>query len=252
MAGGGLLIGRERELVEVERMLASSRLVTVIGAGGSGKTRLSREVAERAVSSAQHTPAVVIEVADTASAEELVDAALRAVRARERVGRRPSQVLLEHLAERRLLLVFDNCEHLAAEVGRVVRELLDGAPGLRALVASREPLGIAGEDVFRLGPLSLPDPGGGVGAVVRSDAARLFVDRAAAADAGFALTPAVARAVARICHQLDGLPLALCLAAARVGAVSVSEVAEGLTRRGRPEQYVAPSYVHLLVQLHYS
>ena len=239
MDGGGLLIGRERELVEVERMLASARLVTVTGAGGCGKTRLSLEVAERAVSSAQHTPAVVIEVAGAASAEQLVDAALRAVGARERVGRRPSQVLLEHLAERRLLLVFDNCEHLAAEVGRVVRELLDGAPGLRALVASREPLGIAGEDVFRLGPLSLPEPGGGVGAVVRSDAARLFVDRAAAADAGFALTPAVARAVARICHQLDGLPLALCLAAARVGAVSVSEVAEGLTRRGRLDTIAA-------------
>ena len=233
MAGGGLLIGRERELLEVEWRLASARLVTVTGAGGCGKTRLSLEVAERVVSSAEHTPAVVIEVASAANAEQLVDAALRAVGARERVGRRPSQVLLEYLAERRLLLVFDNCEHLAAEVGNVVRELLDGARGLRVLAASREPLGISGEEVFRLGPLSLPEPGGGVGAVVRSDAGRLFVDRAAAADAGFVLTPAVARAVTRICHQLDGLPLALCLAAARVGAVSVSEVAEGLTRRGR-------------------
>jgi predicted ATPase/DNA-binding CsgD family transcriptional regulator len=239
MAGGGALIGRERELAEVERMLASARLVTVTGAGGCGKTRLSLEVAERAVSSAQPTPAVVIEVASVASAEQLVDATLRAVGARERVGGRPSQVLLEHLAERRLLLVFDNCEHLVAAVGRVVRELLDGAPGLQALVASREPLRIAGEEVFRLGPLGLPEPGGGVGAVVRSDAGRLFVDRAAAADAGFALTPAAARAVARICHQLDGLPLALCLAAARVGALSVSEVAEGLTRRGRLETIAA-------------
>ena len=107
------------------------------------------------------------------------------------------------------------------------------------LVTSREPLGIADEDVFRLGPLSLPEPGGGIGAVVRSDAGRLFVDRAAAADAGFALTPAVARAVARICHQLDGLPLALCLAAARVGALSVSEVADGLMRRGRLDTIAA-------------
>ncbi|MGB8879037.1 MAG: AAA family ATPase, partial [Solirubrobacteraceae bacterium] len=144
MAGGGLLIGRERELLEVERRLASARLVTVTGAGGCGKTRLSVEVAERAVSSAQHTPAVVIEVASAANAEQLVDAALRAVGARERVGRRPSQVLLEYLAERRLLLVFDNCEHLAAAVGHVVRELLDGARGLRVLVASREPLGTSG------------------------------------------------------------------------------------------------------------
>src|SRR6201996_9383133 len=239
MDGADLLIGRERELVEVERMLGSARLVTVTGAGGCGKTRLSLEVAERAGSSALHGPAVVIEVASAVSAEQLVDATLRAVGARERVGCRPLQVLLECLVERRLLLVFDNCEHLAAAVGRVVQELLDGAPGLRALVASREPLGISGEEVFRLGPLSLPDPGGGVGAVVRSDAGRLFVDRAAAADAGFALTPGVARAVVRICHQLDGLPLALCLAAARVGAVSVGEGAEGLAGRGRLDTIAA-------------
>ena len=103
MDGGGLLIGRERELVEVERMLGSARLVTVTGAGGCGKSRLSLEVAERAVSSALCGPAVVIEVAGAASAEQLVDAVLRAVGARERVGRRPLQVLLEHLAERRLL-----------------------------------------------------------------------------------------------------------------------------------------------------
>jgi predicted ATPase/DNA-binding CsgD family transcriptional regulator len=239
MAGGGPLIGRERELAEVERMVSSTRLVTLTGAGGCGKTRLSVEVAERAASSALQTPAVVIEVASAASAEQLVDAVLRAVGARERFGRRPVQVLLERLAERPLLLVFDNCEHLVAAVGRVVPELLDGAPGLRVLVTSREPLAITGEVVFRLGPLSLPDPGGGVGAVVRSDAGRLFVDRAAFVDAGFALTPAVARAVARICHELDGLPLALCLAAARIGALSASEVAEGLARRGRLDTVAA-------------
>jgi predicted ATPase/DNA-binding CsgD family transcriptional regulator len=147
--------------------------------------------------------------------------------------------LLEHLAESRRLLVFDNCEHLVAAVGDLVRALLEGVPGLRVLVASREPLGIAGEEVFRLGPLSLPEPGGEVGAVVRSEAGRLFVDRAASVDPGFCLTPAVARAVTRICHQLDGLPLALCLAAARVGALSVSEVAEGLTRRGRLDMVAA-------------
>jgi predicted ATPase/DNA-binding CsgD family transcriptional regulator len=238
-AGGGLLVGRERELAEVQRMLASARLVTVSGAGGCGKTRLALEVADRAASSVPSTQAVVIEVAGAGSAEQVVDAALRAVGARERVGRHPTQVVLEHLAERRLLLVFDNCEHLVAAVGDLVRELLEGAPGLRVLVASREPLGIAGEKVFRLGPLSLPEPGGEVGAVVRSEAGQLFVDRAASADPGFSLTPAVARAVTRICHQLDGLPLALCLAAGRVGGLSVDEVAEGLTRRGRLDSIAA-------------
>ena len=221
-AGGGLLIGRERELAELQRILASSRLATVSGAGGCGKTRLALEVADRASSSVPSSRAVVIEVAGAASAEQVVDAALRAVGARERVGRSPAQVLLEHLSQQRLLLVFDNCEHLVAAVGRVVRELLAGAPGLRVLVASREPLGIAGEKVFRLGPLGLPERGGAVAAVVGSEAGRLFVDRAASVDAGFSLTPAVARAVTRICHQLDGLPLALCLAAARVGTLSAT------------------------------
>jgi predicted ATPase/DNA-binding CsgD family transcriptional regulator len=239
MVGAGFLIGRERELADVERMLVCARVVTLTGAGGCGKTRLSLELAERASSSAQQVPAVVIDVASVGSAEQLVDAALRAVGARERFGRRPLQMLLEHLADRRLLLVLDNCEHVLAAVGAVVPELLGGVPGLRVLVTSREPLGIDGEEVFRLGALALPELGGGVGAVVRSDAGRLFVDRAAAVDAGFALTPAVARAVARICHQVDGLPLALCLAAARIGALSASEVADGLTRRGRLETVAA-------------
>jgi predicted ATPase len=167
MVGAGFLIGRERELADVERMLVCARVVTLTGAGGCGKTRLSLELAERASSSAQQVPAVVIDVASVGSAEQLVDAALRAVGARERFGRRPLQMLLEHLADRRLLLVLDNCEHVLAAVGAVVPELLGGVPGLRVLVTSREPLGIDGEEVFRLGALALPELGGGVGAVVR-------------------------------------------------------------------------------------
>ncbi len=233
MVAAGPLIGRERELAELERRLMSARLLTVTGAGGCGKTRVALELADRAGCGTEPVESVVVELVSVGSAEQLVDWLLRAVGARERFGRRPAEVLLEFVSERQLLLVLDSCEHLVATVGRVVAELVDAAPRVRVVVTSREPLGIAGESVFRLGPLSLPELGGGVGGVVRSDAGRLFVDRAAVVDPGFALTASVAGAVARICHELDGLPLALCLAAARVDTLTASEVADGLARRGR-------------------
>ena len=232
MVTGGALIGRERELAELERRLMTARLLTVTGPGGCGKTRVALELAARCGCGVE-AGSVVVELANVGGAEQVVDALVRAVGARERFGRRPAQVLLELLADRQLLLVLDNCEHLVATVGLVVAELLDAAPGVRVLVTSREPLGLRGESVFCLGPLSLPDLAGGLGAVVRSGAGRLFVDRAAAVDAGFALTPSVARAVERICRELDGLPLALCLAAARVATLTVGEIADGLARRGR-------------------
>ena len=111
--------------------------------------------------------------------------------------------------------------------------LLDAATELRILCTSREPLGLTGEGVFSLAPLGLPEAGGDVASVVRSDAGRLFVDRAAATDPSFAPTPSTARAVVRICHELDGLPLALELAAARIEHLPPGEIAEGLMRRGR-------------------
>ena len=233
MVAGGPLIGRERELAELERRLMSARLLTVTGAGGCGKTRVALELADRAGRGTEPVESAVVELVSVRSAEQLVDSLLRGGRCCERFGRRPAEVLLEFVSERQLLLVLDSCEHLVATVGRVVAELLDAAPRVRVVVTSREPLGVAGESVFRLGPLSLPELGGGVGGVVRSDAGRLFVDRAAVVDPGFAPTASVAGAVARICHELDGLPLALCLAAARVDTLTASEVADGLARRGR-------------------
>jgi predicted ATPase/DNA-binding CsgD family transcriptional regulator len=233
MVSVGQLIGRERELADLERSLGSERLLTVTGTGGCGKTRVALELTERVGSETGAPDCVVVELSSVGNAEHLIDALLRAVGARERSGLRPAQVLREALAPRELLLVLDNCEHLVTILGPLVGDLLEAAPGVRALATSRAPLGIAGERVFRLGPLSLPEVGDGVGAVVRSDAGRLFVDRAVAVDAEFALTPAAARAVARICHELDGLPLALCLAAARVDMLTASEIADGLAARGR-------------------
>lgn len=226
----GPLIGRESELAQLEGILTSTRLLTVTGAGGCGKTRLVLELADR-VSSSQDGPECVIALLSSlASEEQLVDALLAAVGARERFGSRPREILMERLAKRRPLLVLDNCEHLVAEVGRLIAALLDAAPEIRVLATSREPLAIDSERVFRLGPLSLPDAEGGVGGVVRSDAGRLFVDRATQSNSAFALTPTVATAVARICRQLDGLPLAIGLAAARLDTLSADEIAQSLVR----------------------
>jgi predicted ATPase/DNA-binding CsgD family transcriptional regulator len=266
MVAGGPLIGRESELAALGGMLTSTRVLTVTGTGGCGKTRLALELAKRVAppsgecagggpiregpaeapadrertagleeSAHGEKPAcVVVALASVASEGQLIDALLAALSARERFGSRPRRVLLERVAShRRLLLVLDNCEHLLTSVRALTAELLEAAPGATVLATSREPLGLAQETVFQLGPLSLPELDGGVGAVVRSDAGRLFVDRAAAGNPQFALTPDLAPAVAWICHELDGLPLALGLAAARLDTMSVQEIAQGLSSRGR-------------------
>jgi predicted ATPase/DNA-binding CsgD family transcriptional regulator len=226
-------IGRERELAALDRCLDSARLLTVTGPGGCGKTGVAGELARRVASRAEPLDAVVVELINAATASEVVDAALRAFGAREQSGRTPIQILLGSLAERQLLLVLDNCEQLTQEFERLVSAVLGSAPGVRVLVTSRVPIGIAGEVVFQLGALSLPGSTGAVASVVCSDAGRFFVDRAAKVDPGFALTPTTARAIARICQELDGLPLALELAAARIKDMSAMEIADGLSRRGR-------------------
>ena len=233
MALGGPLIGREVELIELERELDSRAVVTVTGAGGCGKSRVALELVRR-LGSREAPPRIwVVELGSARTAEDAVAALLGEVGARERSGRTPVELLLEAVAGDPGTLVLDNCEHLAGEVRRLVQELHEGADQLRLLLTSRMPLDIEGELVFQLSPLGVPDAGGDVAAVVRSDAGRLFVERAASRDPAFALTPISAPAVVRICRELDGLPLAVVLAAARVDSVSVSDIAEGLSRQGR-------------------
>ena len=230
----GTLIGRESELVELQSMLAASPLVTITGPGGCGKTRLALEMAACGASRPEGTGCVVAALADVSRGARLIDSLMAAVGVRERFGSTPNDVLVEHLASRRLLLVLDNCEHLLPDVAKVARELCRGVPDLRLLATSREPLEIDGESVLCLGPLSLPEPDDdGVGAIVRSEAGRMFVERAVRRDAAFALTPRTARAVASICRQLDGLPLALELAAARLDTLGVEEIARELGGQGR-------------------
>ena len=229
----GPLIGREHELLALELAVRADRLVTLTGAGGCGKTRVARELSCRVAGGPEPLAVVWIDLAPTHRSGDVVDAVVRRLGVRERAGASRMQVVLDRLADESAVVVIDNCEHVLIGAAQLVAELMDGAPGLCVLTTTREPLGLPGERVFALAPLGLPEAGGDVAAVVRSDAGRLFVDRAATADPSFALTPTTARAVIRICRELDGLPLALSLAAARAEHLSLAEIAEGLVRRGR-------------------
>jgi predicted ATPase len=232
----GPLIGRETELLALEQAVGASRLVTLTGVGGCGKTRVARELAVRLAARPESLEVIVVELAMIRAAEHVVDALLRATGARERAGQEPTEVLLERLRAGCTVLVIDNCEHVIGEVRRLAASLVEGAPELRVVATSREPLGVEKELVVTLSPLRLPVGGAGdVAAVVGSEAGCFFVDRAAVAEPSFALTPSTARAVVRICHELDGLPLALVLAAARVEDLTPGEIADGLSRRGRLE-----------------
>lgn len=232
MPANGPLIGRDRELAQLEQEMAGGGLLTLIGAGGCGKTRVALELAERARATGG-PEYVVVELADAAGARQLLQALLASLGVRERPGSTPVQLLRDFLAPRRMLIVLDSCERVAKAAGELVEELLNAAPGLRVIATTREPLGITGERMFQLGALSLPDSAGAIGSVVRSDAGRLFVERAAACDPAFVLSAASAQAVTSICRELDGLPLGIILAAARLKELSVTDVAEGLARAGR-------------------
>ncbi|MBA9003144.1 BTAD domain-containing putative transcriptional regulator [Thermomonospora cellulosilytica] len=233
------LIGREDALERVDALLARGRLVTLTGPGGVGKTRLAVEVARRqgeAFPDGVH----LVELgtlgasADRAALEEAVATVLglRDAPGRTRPGG-PGDRLVGALRARRSLLVLDNCEHVADTAAELAEFLLQYAPDLRILVTSQVPLGIPGEQVEVVAPLRVPAPDADPAAVAGSAAARLFTARAAAAAPGFALDAGNAAAVAAICRRLDGIPLALELAATRVRAMGVHELAHRLDDRFR-------------------
>ncbi|MGV9870872.1 protein kinase domain-containing protein, partial [Rhodococcus koreensis] len=225
-------VGRRHELTEAKNLLGGSRLVTLTGIGGVGKTRLAMRVA--ATGQREYADgARLIELAELREESLLVDAVAAAVGVRDHSARPLREVLVEHLAARELLLVFDNCEHLVDAVAELTDTLLRVCPALRILATSREPLGIGGETVLRVPPLAVPDPDRrpSLRGLPKYDAVTLFADRAAAAVPGFALTEDNAAAVAGICHRLDGLPLPIELAAARLRAMSPEQILQRLTDR---------------------
>jgi predicted ATPase len=227
-------IGRERELEELQALLQTTRLLTLAGTGGAGKTRLALELAREA-HRAYPAGAALVELAPVTSPALVADAVAGVLDLRALPSQDITAALVEFLAQRSLLLVLDNCEHVLAAASTLAHTLLRSAPDLTILATSREPLRLAGEVVFRVPSLHLPRPDDSLSPerLGRYEAVSLFVTRAQAAAPGFELDETNAADVARICVRLDGLPLALELAAGRLGALSANAIAERLDDRFR-------------------
>jgi predicted ATPase len=239
-AGGNLphpvstFIGRERELSDAGRILSWARLLTLTGPGGVGKTRLALELAA-SLRGDYADGAWLVELAPLGDAALIPEALASSLGVREERGRSAAETVRGYLATRRALIVLDNCEHLVSASAALSASLLRHCPRVTILATSREALGIEGEVRYAVAPLGLPEPDvpPDPGHLAGFEAVRLFVDRARTADPSFSLTTDNATAVAKICVQLDGIPLALELAAVRIHGLSAEELAARLDDRFR-------------------
>lgn len=227
-------VGRAREIVDVVHLLADAPLVTLTGAPGCGKTRLALRVAADLVDS-YHDGVWLVELAPIADPALVLRAVASALDVRELPGQSLAETLVTVLREKRLLLVLDNCEHVGAACGQLATILLSACSAVRILASSRHALKVPGEALWRVPPLSMPGPGASLSpeALLEYDAIRLFVERAAAVRPAFRLGPRNAPVVAELCRRLDGLPLAIELAAARMQALTPQQIVTRLENRFR-------------------
>jgi non-specific serine/threonine protein kinase len=227
-------VGRTAETAEVETLLAETRLLTLMGTGGCGKTRLALEAAGHLVDS--FVDGVwLVELAPLTDPELVSRAIATVLSIREEAAQPIQAILLKALRARTMLIVLDNCEHLIDACARVADAIVRGCPQVRVLATSREALGLAGEVAWRVPSLAIPPahPYPRPADLAQNDSVRLFVERARAAQPGFHLTEQNAGVVAQICRRLDGIPLALELAASRVRALPIEQVAARLDQRFR-------------------
>ncbi len=250
-------MGREKDVTEVERLLSKARLVTLTGVGGVGKTRLAVQSAAL-LRHAFPDGAWFVELADLSDPALLAHTVLEALSVRDDTDREKAGVLADHLRERRILVILDNCEHLIEACAASADALLRAAPGLRFLATSRERLGIPGEHLWQVAPLSLPDPLVPLlpEAWRAYPAMTLFAERAAAIEPGFAVTDENQDLVARACLSLAGIPLAIELAAVRVRLLSLVELATrlegGFPLPARGERGGPPRHRTLLAAVEWS
>ncbi|HEY7430550.1 MAG TPA: LuxR C-terminal-related transcriptional regulator [Streptosporangiaceae bacterium] len=225
-------VGRRRELAEVRKKLTGARLVSLAGPGGVGKTRLAIRLAAD-LRRGFRDGGWLVELAEVLDPALVSSAVLAALDLHDQAASEPLPMLLSYLRDRELLLVVDNCEHLLAAAGGVVTDILRAAPGVRVIATSREPLSVPGEHVVPVPPLELPSPGASqpVAALAQNEAVGLFTQRAAAASGTFELTAANQAAVVSLCRRLDGLPLAIELAAVRTRVLTVEQILGRLTDR---------------------
>jgi predicted ATPase len=218
-------VGREREIADVHAALGAHRLVTIVGPGGTGKTRLSVQVGKRAL--ADFRDGVwLVELASASDADTVTLALAKALGVREETDRALASTLVSSLSSRRLLVLLDNCEHVVDVCADLVTMVLGACPAVRIVASSQDTLGVGGELVHRIGMLSTPpaDEPATPESIASYEAVRLFVDRARLGSVGFAVTAKNAPTVAELCRRLEGIPLAVELAAARVRMLSVDQI----------------------------
>jgi predicted ATPase/DNA-binding SARP family transcriptional activator len=227
-------VGRMRERVELKRLLSSTRSLTLTGPGGIGKTRLALQLAAEVLETFA-AGVWLVELASLADPTLVTPTLAAALGVREQPGRPLLDALLDSVRAKSLLLLLDNCEHVIETCAQLAESLLRAAPSLHIVASSRETFGITGETVYRVPPLALPDPRhlGNLNALAHNDSVHLLVDRAQAAYPQFRLTAKNAPAIAQICLRLDGIPLAIELAAARTNVFPPEQIAARLSDRFR-------------------